>query len=406
MDRGLFDELQRTFAAEGPAAAVERLCTWLREQKDYTNLFYALLLKKRHELGVSPLPTGPAQDLPESAHTPYEEGIREAARLVGGLYLDEDDIPQAWPYFRMIGEPRPVADALERHHLRDDEDVQPLIQVAFYEGAHPRKGFDWILEHSGICNAITTLSTVDLSQSPEVRRYCIQQLVRSLYEELSERLTADIAEQAGTLPASRSVGAMVAAQPGLCADGYAYIDISHLNSVVQMSIHLEPGDELNLARELCAYGRCLPSQPPFIGDPPFEDQYRAYGLYLDALAGDHTEEALAYFRRQAEEADPQTVGTYPAEVLVNLLLRLNRPAEALAAARRFLAAVTDRRLSCPTIPELCRLANDYHTLTEVARAQGDAVHFVAGLIAGRNAECGARNAERVTKKNNDRANLF
>ncbi|HXG10448.1 MAG TPA: hypothetical protein VNK04_11845 [Gemmataceae bacterium] len=381
MDPQVFDELERTVATEGPAAAIDRLCTRLREQKDYGSLFYALLMKKRYELGVSPLPTGPAQDLPESAHAPYEQAIREAGRLVGRLYLEAGDIPQAWAYFRMLGEPEPVAAALERYQPRDDDDVQTLVHIAFYEGVHPRKGFDWILERNGICNAITTLGSVELPHSADVRRYCVQRLVRALYQELRERLAADIAHRTGGPAPTGSVRELLAERDWLFADEYAHIDISHLSAVVQMSIQLEPGEELNLARELCQYGQRLPARLRYPGDPPFEDQYRAYGLYLDALAGENVEEALAYFRRQAEEADPETVGTYPAEVLVNLLLRLDRPAEALAVARRFLTKVDSRRLSCPGIAELCRLAGDYGTLAEVAREQGDTVHFLAGLIA-------------------------
>src|SRR5437764_9029696 len=159
MSAAIFDELETTLAAKGPQAAIELLCTTLREQKDYGSLFYALLLKKRQELGVSPVPTGPAQELPASAHEPYEDAIRQAGRLVGGLYLEAGNIPQAWAYFRMIGEPQPVADALERHEPAEGDDVQPLVHIAFYEGAHPRRGFQWILQRFGICNAITTMSS-------------------------------------------------------------------------------------------------------------------------------------------------------------------------------------------------------------------------------------------------------
>src|SRR5437868_7757272 len=89
MDTAFFDELERTLVAEGPEAAIERLCASLRHTKDYANLFYALLLKKRHELGVSPVPTEAAQSLPEHLHAPYEDAIRDAGRLVGNLYLEE-----------------------------------------------------------------------------------------------------------------------------------------------------------------------------------------------------------------------------------------------------------------------------------------------------------------------------
>src|SRR5260370_947789 len=86
MNPTVYDDLEKTLNAAGPAAAVERLCAKLREENDYHNLFYALLLRKRHELGVSPIPTGPSADLPDAAVTPYEDGIRAPARQVGGLF--------------------------------------------------------------------------------------------------------------------------------------------------------------------------------------------------------------------------------------------------------------------------------------------------------------------------------
>src|SRR5581483_1017161 len=98
MTPAAFDELEKTIAAQGPMAAIDRLCQRLREDKDFGGLFYALLLKKRQELGVHPVPTGPAADLPEEHHAAYEDAIREAGRLVGRLYLEENNIPQAWAY--------------------------------------------------------------------------------------------------------------------------------------------------------------------------------------------------------------------------------------------------------------------------------------------------------------------
>ena len=74
--------------------------------------------------------------------------------------------------------------------------------------------------------------------------------------------------------------------------------------------------------------------------------------------------------------------TLPAEELVNLHLRLNQPQEALAVAREYLADVTDRPLTCPNLVELCRRAGDYSVLADSARAKGDAVHYLAGRLAG------------------------
>jgi hypothetical protein len=382
MDPAVFDELERTLAAEGEDAAVRRLCEHLRVNKDYASLFYALLMQKRQQLGVSPVPTGPAADLPESAHAEYEEAIRRAGRHVGELYLREGQLAQAWAYFRMLNEPDAVRRVLDAYEPKEDEDIQTLVQIAFYEGVHPRKGFDWILQRFGLCNAITTLSSQELAHPPEDRQYCLQALVRALYDELRERLAAEIERHDGKPPVETSIRKLIAGRDWLFGEDCYHIDLSHLSSVVQMSMHLTPCPELDMARELCEYGQRLSGRFVNPGDPPFEDLYRAIGSYLAILAGDNVEEGLDYFRRQAEQADPETIGTYPAQVLVNLLLRLERPAEALAVARKYLAA-DNRQLSCPSIVELCRKVGDYRTLAEVAREQADPVHFLAGLLAAR-----------------------
>jgi hypothetical protein len=381
MDPALFDELESTFNDAGPEAAIDRLCTTLRDRKDYSGLFYALLLKKRHELGVSPVPTGPAQDLPEETHVPYEDAIRDAGRLVGGLYLEEGNIPQAWMYFRMLGEPGPVAQALDQVRPGEGEDVQPLVEIAYHHGVNPKKGFDLVLERFGICSAITMTSGHEFPHGPEVREYCVKRLVRALYHELGERLKADIVRREGSAPAAATVRELMAGRDYLFEDEFYHIDVSHLGSVVQMSALLPRCEELALARELCEYGQRLSPRFQYPGDPPFEDQYCDYGLYLATLAGDNPEEGIAHFRAKADNADPDTAGTRPAEVLVNLLLRLDRPAEALAVARRHLANVDSRQLSCPGLTELCQKTHDFRTLADVAREQGDPVHFMAGLLA-------------------------
>jgi hypothetical protein len=381
MDLQLFDNLQHTLQQGGPCAAIDRLCQELQERKDYAGLFYALLMKKRHELGVSPVPTGSNQDLPPAAHEPFEDGIRTAARQVGELYLRDGQIPQAWSYYRMLGETAPIAAALEQVTLREDEDCQPLIDIAFHQGILPVKGFDWVLQRYGICSAITTLSGGELPFPPDVRAACIRTLVRALHAELMDRLRGEIARQQGFAPTGKSIPELIEGRDWLFSDDYYHIDLSHLNATVQMATQLDGGDELHLARELCAYGKRLSPRFRYQSDPPFEDQYVDYDKYLSILTGEDVEGGLAHFRAKADAADPDTIGTYPAEVLVNLLLRLGRGAEALQVARKHLANLGERRFSCPSIVELCQQTGRYDVLAEVARDQGHVVNYLAGLIA-------------------------
>jgi hypothetical protein len=381
MNPTLFDELQKTVQTAGPAAAIDRLCRQLQDEKDYGSLFYALLMKKRHELGVSPVPTGNNQDLPPAVHAAFEEGIREAARTVGHLYLAEGQIPQAWAYLRMIGESEPVAQALEKTELSDDQDSQPLIEIAFHHGVLPGKGFDWVLQRYGICSAITILGSGELPLTPEARATCVKRLVRALHAELIERLRGEIVRQQTFEPTGKTVRDLIAGRDFLFADDFYHIDLSHLNSTVQMATQLDNGEELQLARDLCAYGKKLSPRFRYQTDPPFEDAYVDYDMYLGILTGEDVEGGIAHFRAKADAADPETIGTYPAEVLVNLLLRIGRKDEALAVARKHLARLGDARLSCPNVVDLCQQTGRYDVLAEVAREQGHPVNFVAGLIA-------------------------
>ena len=388
-----FSRLQSTLESQGPAKAIEELCTELRRKKEYNSLFYALLMKKRQELGVVPIPTGPATDLPESIHPIYEEAIRAAAREVGSLYLKANMIPQAWVYFRMIDDPAPIKAALDALTPGEDDDIQPLVGIAFYEGVHPEKGFAWILQRYGLCSAITTVGGGESTHPEAVKQHCVKALVRTLYNELRHRLTNEIETHDGAAPLESSLPAetpgvvrqLVANHDWLFAEDAYHIDTSHLSSVVQMCMTLPPCPELGLAREMCAYGAKLTGR--FIGpdEPPFDGGYADYDIYLGILAGDDVEGGLAHFRRKVEVADPQEVGTYPAEVFVNLLIKLGRGKEAIDIARKYLidAEAEGRQLTCPNLNELCQRYHAYDVLSEVARERGDAVHFLAGLLAAK-----------------------
>ena len=92
-----------------------------------------------------------------------------------------------------------------------------------------------------------------------------------------------------------------------------------------MSMQLEPCAELALRASCAPMANNCRRSFQFNADPPFENQYADYDAYLSTLTGEDVEGGLAHFHKKADEADPETVGTFPAEVLVNLLVRLERP---------------------------------------------------------------------------------
>ena len=376
-----FDRIQAALS-QGPLAAADTLIAELRQAEDFNNLFYALLLKKRVELGVSPFPSGPAAELPPETHEPYEQAIRESGRLVGQLYLDRGDFTKAWAFFRMLGELEPMRQALENFQPGEGDDIYPFIEVAWQNGLLPKKGFDLILDHHGICSAITTVSGSDMTSNPDLRDHCVGRLVRSLHEQLLERLRADLAGRGVDVPADATITQMVREHPELLADDAYHVDTSHLSSVVQMSLYLPVGKELDMARDLCEYGLRLTPGLKGGGEAPFDETYDDYLAFLNVVAGVNVDENLARFRAKAAREAAEG-SSYASQVYVNLLVRAGREKDALAAAREFLLGENEQNLVCPGVTELARRVGDYHAISEAGRARADGVQFLSGLLAAR-----------------------
>lgn len=382
VDPALYDRLRTALASAGPAAAVDQLVEDLRTTGDFQNLFYALLLKKRVELGVSPFPTGSSTELPPETHGPYEEAIRAAGREVGHALLERKQYGQAWAFFRMLGEPEPVRAALEAYAPGPDDDVYPVIEIAWQNAVLPRKGFDLVLGRHGVCSAITMVSSSDMTGNADLRDYCVGRLVRALHEQLLERLRNDAEGRGIKLAADATITRIVEGHPELFAEDGYHIDTSHLSSVVQMSTYLPKGPENDLARELCVYGRKLSKGLQGHSEAPFEEGYDDYLAFLNVIADVDVENGLARFRAKAAREAAEG-STYSAQVYVNLLTRAGRTAEALVAAKEFLLAEDDRNLICPGVNELAKKAGDFTTLAEAAKARNDPVAYLAGLIAAR-----------------------
>ena len=382
IDPALFDRAKDALAEKGPLEAVDALIADLMRAENFQAVFYAKLLRKRVELGVSPFPTGPSSDLPDASHEEYENAIRDAGRTVGGLYLDRREFAKAWGFYRMLGEQERMFAALDTYEPAPDDDTYGIVEIAWQHGVHPQKGFDILLSRSGVCSAITMVGSANLAANPDLREYCVKKLVRALHDQLKDRLRGELSARSIELPADATVPQLIAGAPDLFGEDMYHIDVSHLSSVVQLAAHLPKCDELDLAIELCEYGKHL--APNLRGDmpAPFDAGYTDYEKYLDLLAGRHVDENLGHFRAKLEGATAEG-DTFPAEVFVNLLLRIDRLPEALAVAKQYLGDPDLRDLSCPSVSDLARKAGDYATMAEVAKGSADPVNYLAGLIAQR-----------------------
>jgi hypothetical protein len=379
-----FEQLDQALREAGAEAALERLTGLLAERGEFRALLDALLLKARHELGIPLIQVGSLAELPEPARTKYEERYVEAIRTVGQRLLDAGDIPAAWPYFRAIGEKEPVAAAVAAFAPVDgDERVSAIVDVAFNQGAHPRRGFELILDHFGTCSAITAFD--HLPPDDATRVPCADRLVRHLHAQLVASLRAEIGRRGQPLPAEGTpIAELIGGRDWLFVDDAYHLDVSHLAATVRIAPILEDPETQELAIELTDYGRRLSDRHRYEGEPPFEQIYEDHAAYLRALLGQDVEAALAHFRAKITTPDPETpavpADTLPAQTLVRLLVRLGRTETAIDIAAEHLADLPESALICPSLAQLCQSAGQPDRLARVARDHGDLVNYAAAIL--------------------------
>jgi len=374
MESSAFKQAERALEAGGEQAVFDVLTQTFMQDKDYTKLFQLRVLRKRFELGLPLIQSGPGEDVPADKRPEYEQAFVQAAREAGELFLAENDIPRAWPYFRAIGEPAPVVAAIER--TDDHENMAAIIEIAYQEQIHPRKGFELILKHYGICRAI---SSVFQYPTREGRQDCIGLLLRSLHRDLLSNLKRTIAQKEEAAPETGSISALIAGRGWLFEDNCYYIDTSHVVSVMQYGLELADLELLGQALELAEYGSQLGSMFQRCGNPPFET-FTDYAAYFRAVLDKDVEAGIEHFRRKVAECDPNEYGTAPAQVLVGLLSRLGRYPEAICVSMEHLKDADPNQQSCPSVLQLCQWAGDFEQLRKIASEQGDVLSFTAGLL--------------------------
>jgi hypothetical protein len=372
-----FALVEKALAAGGAAAALDLLARKFLAEKQYPQLFETRLMQKRQELALPLIQLGAIEDLPEPARSSYEDGVRQAAREIGGLFLAEGDIPHAWPYFRAIGDRETVASAIEQAEPR--EKIDALIDIALGERVHPPKGLELMIAQHGICRAITYFE-----QSPDIdrREECLILLVGTLHAELVANLKRAIEQREGQIPATNSIPKLIATRDWLFGEYDAYVDTSHVVNVVRFALDLQDPVPIRLALELCDYGAHLSPQFKMRGEPPFDDIFADHAIYLYALLGEDLDVAIGHFKAKiVTQAEPMRA-IQATLVLVGLLVRRERYQEAIQISIEHLSGLAPGQLACPTLLQLCQLAGDSERLKELAREQGDLLGFAAGAIMG------------------------
>lgn len=405
----LCDALRATADSQGLDGMFESLAASLVAARRWHSLFDARVMQARVALGI-PL-VGDSRVVPPDAQAALEARSLEACREVGWPLLEEGKPAAAWMYLRAAAEPDEVAEKLTAlaarteadsrvTHLADeategstaDATLQEIIHVALWEGAAPALGLGLLLERNGTCNTITAYEQA-VSRLPAARqRPAADLLVEHLHRELRASLLHDLSRRGVTAEPGRdaTIPDLLAAAGGMTDDPAVHVDVSHLQSVLRVARVCTGRESIRRAWEMAVYACRLPRETVYAGEPPFEDVGEASRLFYGAQLGIDVEQAVAFFRRAAVLAKVEEAGSLPGDVLVLLLTRLSRPAEALHAALErprddghasFMQAIG----MLPSLVELAAASGDYEPLRRACRAHGDAITFAATLAAERQA---------------------
>ncbi len=238
-----------------------------------------------------------------------------------------------------------------------------------------------ILEHYGTCSAITALDQVAPGDAGNPGR-CIERLIRHLHAQLVFSIRADLTQRGHAVPGEvTTIAELIAGRDWLFADEAYHTDVSHLSATVRYSILVADPATLGLAVDLTEYGRRLSPRLQYEGRPPFDRTFDDHRIFLRALLGQDVDAAISHFRTKVDAVvEDDLESSMPAQVLVNLLVRMGKLDEAIDLAASRLAHLPEQALTCPGLAQLCQQRGRMVRLAEVARQQGDMVHFLAARL--------------------------
>lgn len=368
--------------ADDPAEMVDALVKIYRRGRMPHELFEALKMRMRVRLGLPLVSDDSTISHPEEIERQLENGLLDACRETGLMLLSAGRVREGWMYLRPTGDTAKAAELIRDIEVTD-ENVDEIIQVTLHEGVDIGRGFRLVLDRMGTCNSITTFEQVLAARHQREQQIAAALLLDHVYSELIASVRADIQRRESAAPAESTLEGLIENRRQLFEGGAYHLDTTHLAATVRIARVLEDEAQHRRTLELVQYGRRLDPQYQYPGDEPFRDFYPSHALFYGALLGRGVDEAVAYFSKQAVTIDPAEHGSGAIEVYVDLLDRIGRSDEALAAAVKLIPAEIPASRVAPLLLELAAKADNTQPVQEFARRRGDLLLYTAALGTGR-----------------------
>ena len=139
-----FEQLDQSYAEGGVEAVLDTLISSLREQKKFHELFEALKMKARNELGLPLLYSDSGDSLDSDTRNKLEDALIAACKEVGLALLDDGKAGEGWMYMRVVGDRSAAKQILDSIDV-SDENIDEMVDVLLNEGVDVGRGFSIVL---------------------------------------------------------------------------------------------------------------------------------------------------------------------------------------------------------------------------------------------------------------------
>lgn len=379
MTAAIYEKIDQ-FCQQGErAAALEALIEHLEDSGQLHELFEALKMKLRFELGLPAAQAESEVPLDQEGENRLEMGLIAACRRVGEAFWKAGKIREGWMYMRPVGDRQAAAQALAAIEPTD-ENFEDLINIQLHEGVDIARGYGLALNRLGTCNSITMFEQSLATRPRADQQVAADLLVRHVHRELLANLNRDIERREGKLPQESTIEALMQRRPDLLKDGSYHLDTSHIAATVRFARVLENADALRLALDLATYGRKLHPQYQYPGEEPFLDHYPASIAFFRALLGQQVDAGIRYFTQKADTVDQEHFGLVAVEVLIDLLSRCGRHQEAINAfAKRVMPGARTMGIS-PTLLQLSQRLGKFDSMLEICKQRDDLLSYAAARL--------------------------
>jgi hypothetical protein len=159
-----FEQLQQTAQTSGPLAAAQLVADRMRSAGRYPELFEALKMQHRMELGLpavntTNLSTGTPDPISDDIQDRLDKKLIEACREVGTALMKQGKLQEGWMYMRAVGDRQATSDAMRDVDVTQDN-LDTFLGLLVHEGVDVRWGTELSLSMRGTCNTITMLDSV------------------------------------------------------------------------------------------------------------------------------------------------------------------------------------------------------------------------------------------------------